>query len=192
VIVFGLALCAVCGTPVLGAAAFSRERRQGSLGFLLATPLTSSEIAAGKVLGAAAPVLLAIGAFFPVAGLLAALTLSPVTLWSWLVCFGWLVVAALLGSALGIWSALLIYRESNAQLVPLLTMLAVQTAKLWVAIALYFQSGGDLLFAPLPFYTGPILLLYLLEAALAAAAWQAATRLLGRRRSQDIAFATEG
>ena len=42
----------VFSAPVMGAGAFTRERRNGTLGFLLMTPLTEGEVVRGKLLGA--------------------------------------------------------------------------------------------------------------------------------------------
>jgi hypothetical protein len=161
------------------------------VGFLLATPLTSAEITVGKVVGAAAPVLMAAAACLLPAGALAVATLSPVAVASWLVGFTWLAIAAVLGSALGTACALLLQKEQHAQLLPLLGVLLIQGLKLWTGLALFARLGHDIWMMPLPLYAWWMLPLYLLEAGLAVAACRLTAALLTWRRSRDILFATE-
>src|SRR5207253_1770793 len=80
--------------PVQGAMTFSQERRKGTLDFLLLTPLTEGEIVRGKLLGAAAPLLHALALVFPVAAAAALFSFSLAAIWTLLITFAWLLIAA--------------------------------------------------------------------------------------------------
>lgn len=191
-ILLAFSLAAVLTAPIVGATTFSQERRKGTLGFLLLTPMGEHAIALGKLLGAAAPLLIALLCAFPTAAAAAALAFSPDALRSLLLAYTWLLVACLTGSAFGMLASLLLPGENDPQGLPLLAMLVLQGWNLyWIAQLQYSFTGSAWYNSKLEITAWFVLPFIALEAGLGFGAYIASVALLARARRQDVRFVTE-
>jgi hypothetical protein len=179
-------------SPVLGAGTFSGERRMGTLGFLLATPLRELEMTRGKLLGALAPLLLTLALTFPLAAVAAGLALHPAALWTLFFGYTWLLVACLTGGAFGMLASLVWPSDNDPQAPPLLAMMLLQGTKLYFAARLQLAlTGASWVSSKLAITAWYVVPLVAVEAALGFLAYRACNALLARARRQDLRFVTE-
>jgi hypothetical protein len=191
VAVGALGLIAVFASPGLGAGTFSQERRRGTLGFLLLTPMRERQIVRQKLLGALAPLLIPIGLSFPLAALGAVLSLSPAVVWTLWFGYAWLLIACLTGGAFGMLASLLLPGDNDPQAPPAIAMMLLQGVKLHMVARLQYDLTGN------PWYTGMqvtavyVVPLVVAEAALGLLAYTLSVALLARARHRDLRFVTE-
>jgi hypothetical protein len=182
----------VLTSPVLGASTFSGERRKGTLGFLLITPLSAAEIARGKLLGALAPLLLTLAITLPLAAAAAGLALLPASLWTFLFSYAWLLVACFTGGVFGMLASLLWPADNDPQAPPLLAMFLLQGAKLYLVARLQLAlTGGSWVTSRMDITAWYVVPLVAVEAGLGLLAYRACIVLLARARRQDLRFVTE-
>jgi hypothetical protein len=178
--------------PVSGAAAFAQERRKGTLGFLLATPLGENEIVRGKLLSVLAPLLLTLALTFPVAGLAALLSLSLTVLWSFVFSYAWLLIACLTGGAFGVLVSLLLPDRTDRQALPLMAVLTLQTVKLYAVARLqYYLTGASWLNSKMEITAWYVVPLVALEAGVGLLAYAAGVACLARSRRRDLRSVAE-
>jgi hypothetical protein len=186
-----LGLPMIFSSPSLGAGTFSQERRKGTLGFLLLTPLSEGEVVRGKLLGAVAPLLLALGVSLPFAAVAALLSLSPGVLWTFLFGYTWLLVACLTGGAFGLLASLLLPADNDPQMPPGLVMMVLQGIKIYLAIRLQYLLFPYTGWNGLEITAWYIIPLVAAEALCGYLAYSASISLLARARHQDLRFVTE-
>jgi ABC-type transport system involved in cytochrome c biogenesis permease component len=189
VVVVGLSWPIVLGPPLTGATAFAQERRKGTLGFMLLTPLSNAAIVQQKLAAAVAPMLLALALTFPICAAAALLSLDPMVLWSFLFSYAWLLVACLSGGAIGTLGSLLLPGAKDPQSLPVLAVLLLQGLKLYTVARLqYLLAGADDKLAITAWYVVPLVVV---EAGIGFLAYAASVAALARTRSRDLRFVTE-
>jgi hypothetical protein len=189
-LILGLSWPMVFSAPMLGAGSFSRERRKGTLGFLLLTPLREAEIVRQKLISAVAPLLLVLTATFPLAVLAALLSLSTAALWMVFFSYAWLLIACLTGGSFGLLASLVLPGQNDPQGPPVLVIFLVQIAKLWAVVQLQSQLGDTTLrgLEITAFFVVPLVAV---EALLGYVSYSASISLLARARHRDVRFVTE-
>jgi ABC-2 family transporter len=189
-LVFGLGWAMAFTSPGLGAGTFSQERRKGTLGFLLLTPMREAEIVRGKLLGAAAPLLITLALSFPFAAIAALLSLSPGAIWTFLFGYFWLLTACLTGAAFGTLASLLWPADNDPQAPPTLAMFFLQCGKLYLVgrLQLLLLDMGRNGLQITAWYVVPLVAV---EALLGYIAYSASVSLLARARHRDLRFVTE-
>jgi ABC-type transport system involved in cytochrome c biogenesis permease component len=189
-LVFGLGWPMAFSSPALGAGTFSQERRKGTLGFLMLTPMDEAQIVRGKLLGAVAPLLISLALSLPVAAAAALFSLSSGAVWTFLFGYLWLLVACLTGAAFGTLASLLLPADNDPQAPPTLAMLFLQCGKLYLVTRLQFTlfDTGRYGLAMTAWYVVPLVAL---EALLGYLAYSASVSLLARSRHRDLRFVTE-
>jgi hypothetical protein len=185
-----LGLVVPLSAPSLGAGTFAPERRAGTLGFLLMTPLKESEIVRGKLLAAAMPVLLGLALTFPAAATAALLSLSFTALGSLAFAYVWLIIDCFTGAAFGTLVSILLPRESEPMGPPLLAMIFLQGMKLYAVAHLHAAFTGDPQ-GQLPLLAWYVVPLALLEAGIGYLACGAGEAVLAKARRHDFRFVTE-
>jgi hypothetical protein len=189
--VVALGLIVVFSSPALGAGTFSQERRKGTLGFLLLTPMTEPRIVRQKLVGALAPLLIALALSFPVAALGAVLSLSPMVVWTLLFGYAWLLIACLTGGAFGMLASLLLPGDNDPQAPPLIAMMLLQAVKLHLAARFQYWLTGEPWYTGLRITAGYVVPLVAVEAGLGLLAYTVSVSLLSRSRHRDVRFVTE-
>jgi ABC-type transport system involved in cytochrome c biogenesis permease component len=190
-VLLGLSWPIVLGSPMTGATAFAQERRKGTLGFLLLTPLSNAAIVRQKMVGAVAPMLLALALTFPLCAAAALLSLSPAALWSFLFGYSGLLVACLTGGAVGTLGSLLLPAAKDTQSLPVLTVLLLQGLKLYAVARLQYLLAGNVWPDRLAITAWYVVPLVAFEAGIGFLAYTASVTTLARARSRDLRFVTE-
>jgi hypothetical protein len=192
VILMVLSWLMVFSAPVLGAGSFTRERRNGTLGFLLMTPLGEGAIVRGKLLGAVAPLLGTLGLTLPIAGLAALLATSPPVLWSFAFGFTWLLTACLTGAAFGVLASLLLPGRGDPQALPLSAMLCLQAVKLYAVARLqHLLTGTSWINNKMEIMAWYVLPLVAVEAGVGFVAYIGCVAWLAHARRRDLRSVAE-